>query len=197
MCAAGSTWTNMVLPITDPPWRGPRFFVVGQPELSGERGTSSREFNGVMAVARLIVVKVGDTEIEVETVQVAGTEATSGPMAKAAERALDAFGRAQEVIIEVARSTAEMIEKAGARARPDRVDVEFGLSFSVSGRVIMAGVAGDASLKVTLGYDIANRLEAPDQDRPESMAELVKAGRKDATASEPNDDERRSGPDNG
>ena len=35
--------------------------------------------------------------------------------------------------------------------------MEFGLKFSVSGGVIMAGVAGEASLKVTLGYDVAAR----------------------------------------
>ena len=75
----------------------------------------------------------------------------------AAGSVLEAFGRAQDAIIEVARSTAQMIEKAGAAARPDRVDVEFGLKFSASGTVIMAGVAGEASLKVTLGYDIAAR----------------------------------------
>jgi hypothetical protein len=40
------------------------------------------------------------------------------------------------------------------------VDVEFGLKFSASGTVIMAGVAGEASLKVTLGYDIAAGLTA-------------------------------------
>ena len=60
----------------------------------------------------------------------------------------------------MAKSTAQMIEKAGAAARPDRVDVEFGLKFSASGTVIMAGVAGEASLKVTLGYDIAARSTA-------------------------------------
>ena len=69
---------------------------------------------------------------------------------------LEAFGRAQDAILEVAKSTAGMIEKAGA-ARPDRVDVEFGLKFSASGGVIMAVVAGEASLKVTLGYDITAR----------------------------------------
>jgi hypothetical protein len=37
------------------------------------------------------------------------------------------------------------------------VEVEFGLKFSASGGVIMAGVAGEASLKVTLGYDVASR----------------------------------------
>jgi hypothetical protein len=112
---------------------------------------------GLVAASRLIPVRVGDIEIEVEAVPVAGTEATAGRAAKAAGNVLEAFGRAQDAIIEVARSTAEMIDRAGAAARPDRVDVEFGLKFSASGTVIMAGVAGEASLKVTLGYDVAAR----------------------------------------
>ena len=112
---------------------------------------------GVVAVNRLIPVRVGDIEIEVEAVPVAGTEPTSGKTARAAGSVLEAFGRAQEAIIEVAKSTAEMIEKAGAAARPDRVEVEFGLKFSASGTVIMAGVAGEASLKVTLSYDVTAR----------------------------------------
>ncbi len=112
---------------------------------------------GVVAANRLIPVRVGDIEIEVEAVPVAGTEATSGRATKAAGNVLEAFGRAQDAIIEVAKSTAEMIDRAGAAAQPDRVDVEFGLKFSASGGVIMAGVAGEASLKVTLGYDITAR----------------------------------------
>jgi len=112
---------------------------------------------GVVAANRLIVVRVGDVDLEVEAVPVTGTEATAGRPAKAAGTVLEAFGRAQDAIIEVAKSTAEMIGKAGAAARPDRVDVEFGLKFSASGGVILAGVAGEASLKVTLGYDVAAR----------------------------------------
>ena len=112
---------------------------------------------GVVAGSRVITVRVGDTEIEAEAVVVAGTEPTSGAAGRAAANVLGAFGRAQEAIIEVAKSTAQMIEKAGASARPDRVEVEFGLKFSASGGVIMAGVAGEASLKVTLGYDVASR----------------------------------------
>jgi Trypsin-co-occurring domain 1 len=111
----------------------------------------------VAAASRLIPVSVGDIEIEVEAVPVAGTEATSGRAERAAGSVLEAFGRAQDAIIEVAKSTAQMIERAGAAARPDRVDVEFGLKFSASGTVIMAGVAGEASLKVTLGYDVTAR----------------------------------------
>lgn len=110
-----------------------------------------------MVVGHLIPIKVGGIEIAVEAVQESGTQPTSSKTGKAAENVLGAFGRAQETIIEVAKSTAEMIDKAGAAARPDRVEVEFGLKFSVSGGVIMAGIAGEASLKITLGYDVATR----------------------------------------
>lgn len=123
-----------------------------------------------MAAGRLIPVRVGNIEIEVEAVPVVGTEATSGRAAKAAGSVLEAFGRAQDAIIEVARSTAQMIDRAGATARPDRVDVEFGLKFPASGGVIMAGVAGEASLKVTLGYDIATR---PVAEPPETAAPIA------------------------
>jgi hypothetical protein len=115
---------------------------------------------GVSAVAgaQLIPVRVGDIEIQVEAVVVAGTQPTSGgKTGKAAETVKDAFERAQETIIQVAKSTAEMIDRAGTAVRPDRVDVEFGLKFTASGGVIMAGVAGEASLTVTLGYDVASR----------------------------------------
>ena len=103
---------------------------------------------------QLIPVRVGDIVVEVEAVTAAGTQPTASP-AKAAEKVREAFGAAQETIVQIARSTAQMIDRAGAAARPDRVDVEFGLKFSASGGVIMAGVAGEASLKVTLSYDVA------------------------------------------
>ena len=112
-----------------------------------------------MGVAsQLIPVRVGDIQIEVEAVRAAGTEpSSSGKTERAAGSVLEAFTRAQDAILEVAKSTAQMIDRAGAAARPDRVEVEFGLKFSASGGVIMAGVAGEASLKVTLRYDIAAR----------------------------------------
>ena len=111
----------------------------------------------MVAGSRLIAVRVGGVVIEAEAVPVAGTEPTSGRVSKAAGEVTDAFARAQETIVEVAQSTAAVIERAGAAARPDRVEVEFGLKFSASGGVIMAGVAGEASLKVTLGYDVGAR----------------------------------------
>jgi hypothetical protein len=126
----------------------------------------------VVGAGRLIPVQVGDVRIEVETVPVAGSEATAGRAAKAAGGVVAAFSQAQDAIVEVARSTAQVIERAGTAARPDRIEVEFGLSFSASGGVIMAGVAGQASLKVTLSYDVGTRsassppAEAPPAEAP-------------------------------
>jgi hypothetical protein len=108
-----------------------------------------------MPVGRPISVQVGDAEVLVQTVLVAGTEPTAGRAQQALERAGEAFCRAQEIIVEVAKSTAEVIEKAAAKAaRPDHVEIEFGLSFSVTGGVIMvAGATGEATLRVLLSYD--------------------------------------------
>jgi hypothetical protein len=119
----------------------------------------------VVAKGRLIPVQVGDIQIEVEAISVTGTEPTSGRAARAAENVAEAFARAQDTIVEVAKSTARVIERAEGAARPDRVDVEFGLSFSASGGVIMVAVAG-ATLKITLGYDVGARSAAPLPEPP-------------------------------
>jgi NTP-dependent ternary system trypsin peptidase co-occuring protein len=110
-----------------------------------------------VAGAQPILVRVGDIDLLVETVPAAGTQPTAGRAQKAAERVGDAFTHAQETIVEVAKSTAEMIGKTTGAARPDRVEVGFGLKFSANGNVIMAGVAAEASLQVTLSYDISGR----------------------------------------
>lgn len=114
------------------------------------------------------MVRVGDIELEVETAVVAGSEATAGRVTRVAGNALEAFSRAQDVIAEVAKSTAVMIGSMTGAVRPDTVEVEFGLKFSASGGVIMAGVAGEASLTVTLGYGPRSR--APASPAPELTA---------------------------
>lgn len=102
---------------------------------------------------KAIPVRIGDIEVMVETTPVAGTEQTSRD---ATERVADAFDRAKETILEVAASTVDLIETAGARgARPDHLQVEFGLKFSVKGTVIVAGASGEATLVVRLTYDAA------------------------------------------
>lgn len=133
---------------------------------------------GVVATSRLIPVRVGDVVIEVEAVMIPGTEATVSRVAESAGgKVVEAFGRAQDAIVEVARSTAEMIDRVGDASRPDRVQVEFGLRFSVSGTVIMARVAGEATLKVTLGYDAASRPSAePGVTAPAGAPPAVSSG---------------------
>jgi hypothetical protein len=92
--------------------RGVRVLLADGCPLGGVLGV------GVVAVSRSIPVRVGGVEIEVEAVPAAGTEPTSGRMSKAAGNVTGAFGLAQETIIEVARSTTEMIERSGEAARP-------------------------------------------------------------------------------
>lgn len=99
-------------------------------------------------------MRVGDVEVLVETVPVAGSEPTSGRVDRAGQQVADAFDRAQETIVAVATRLAGTVGELAARSvRPDRVEVEFGLSFTAQGNVIVAGSSVAASLKITVGYD--------------------------------------------
>jgi hypothetical protein len=101
----------------------------------------------------VIPVRVGDVDVLATTVVVAGSEPTAS-VSQLAGRAGELFARAEDAIVGVAVSTAQVIGKAAARAaRPDRVEVEFGLSFTAKGGIVIGGVSGEASLKVTLSYD--------------------------------------------
>jgi len=102
-------------------------------------------------------MRVGDIELMVETIPVAGSEPTSRAT-EAADGVVDAFSRAQEAIVEVAASTAKAIAEAARRGtHPDRFEVEFGLGISAKGNVIVASASGQATLKVTLIYDAESR----------------------------------------
>jgi Trypsin-co-occurring domain 1 len=50
--------------------------------------------------------------------------------------------------------------------------VEFGLKFTASGGVIIAGIAGEASLAVTLGWDVNSRPGASEPAAPAPRAGL-------------------------
>jgi hypothetical protein len=102
---------------------------------------------------RLVPMRVGGIELLVETAPVAGSEQTA-KVGEAAGRVVDAFERAQEAIVEVAASTVDLLKQASDRgARPDHVEVQFGLKFSAQGHVILAGASAEASLTVKLVYD--------------------------------------------
>jgi Trypsin-co-occurring domain 1 len=97
-------------------------------------------------------VQVGDVELLVETVLVPGSEHTAS-LDDAGEKVLDAFDRAQAAIVALAGKVAGTVDELTARAaRPQRLEVQFGLSFSVEGRIIVAGATAEASLHVTVGY---------------------------------------------
>lgn len=107
---------------------------------------------GAPVVGRTIPVRVGGVEVLVETTPVAGTEQTSR-IDSAVDQVDGAFARAQATIVEIATSTVDAVRTAAARAaRPDQLEVEFGLKFSVKGDVIVAGASGEATLKVKLVY---------------------------------------------
>ena len=100
-------------------------------------------------------MRVGNVELLVETVAVAGSEPTSA-LDKAGRRVVDAFDRAEAAIVEVASSVAGTVAELAKRAaRPDQVVVEFGLKFSLQGDVVVASASGEASLTVTVTYDVS------------------------------------------
>ena len=116
---------------------------------------------------RYLPVQVGGLELLVETVRTGGNEPTSR-LGDVADQARDAFLRAQAAIVEIAASTVSAIQGAGERAaRPDAVEVEFGLKFSGKGNVIVAEASGEATLKVKLTYS-GREAEASSNDDPDA-----------------------------
>jgi hypothetical protein len=98
-------------------------------------------------------MKIGQVDVLVETATIAGSEHISRSSDVASE-VTDAYARAQQTILEVAASTADTLGKVSKRAaRPSALEVEFGLKFTATGNVIVAGVSGEATLRVKLTYD--------------------------------------------
>jgi Trypsin-co-occurring domain 1 len=123
------------------------------------------EWGRAMA-AQVLEIRIGDVDVLVETVPIAGSQQTSGRVGKVAKQTADAFAHAQDAILSVATSTAEMIAKTAARAaKPDRVEIEFGLRFSASGQVILGGVTGEGTLRVLLSYESKEK-GGPAESRP-------------------------------
>lgn len=107
-----------------------------------------------MVVGRVMPLNVDGVELWVETTPVAGSEPTSTRLDRAGEAVTEAFDRAQSAIVAVASATVDTIEQLGKRsARPQQVQVKFGLKFTAKGNVIVAGASGEATLEVTLTYN--------------------------------------------
>lgn len=100
-------------------------------------------------------MQVDGVELFIETKPgVAGSELTSGSRAaRATEAVLDAFDTAGTAIESIAGKVATTMSSLGRKGvAPQELTVEFGLSFTASGGVIVAGVEAQAALRVTLTY---------------------------------------------
>jgi hypothetical protein len=110
----------------------------------------------MLMAGRVESMRIGNVEVLVETTPVAGTEPTSA-VAKAQDRLADAFERAKDTIVAMGESTVDVIGRlADGAAHPAKVEVEFGLSFSAKGNVIVAEASAEATLKVKLVYDVSS-----------------------------------------
>ncbi|MEU7614388.1 CU044_2847 family protein [Micromonospora sp. NPDC049204] len=123
-------------------------------------------------MTQTVPVRVGDVEVLLEVVSVAGSQQTSAA-GRATDYVADAFERALSTVEEIAVSTARTVGRIGRRVgSPELVEVEFGVKVSAKGDVIVAGASGEASLKVKIVYGSAGRAEeAPERDQAVSEAE--------------------------
>lgn len=120
-------------------------------------------------MAQTVPVRVGDVEVLLEVVAMAGSQQTSAA-GRAADYVAGAFERAQSAVEEIAVSTAGTVGRIARRVgSPELVEVEFGVKVSAKGDVIVAGSAAEASLKVKIVYGAANDRKAPpDEVVPEA-----------------------------
>ena len=103
--------------------------------------------------SNVVPIQIGDAQVLIEVVSVAGTEPTSKP-GDAAQKVLGAFETVKDTIVDMAVSTKEVIDKTVDRAvRPDHLEIQFGLKVSAQGNVIVAGASAEASITVKLTYD--------------------------------------------
>lgn len=109
----------------------------------------------VMGVDAGFVVPVNfsgvDVLVQATEVSVVGSEPTS-----AASRVVAAYAQAEEAILGVAESVAGTVAKlAEGVGSPQQVQVQFGVSVSLEGDVLVVKGTSAATLAITLTYDRA------------------------------------------
>src|SRR5213082_3638922 len=91
-----------------------------------------------------------DVLVQASAVSVAGSEPTS-----AADRVRDAYQRAEPAVLGMARSLAGTVDRlVDEGAHPRTVEVEFGLAVSLGGDIVVVKGTTEATLKVTLTYEV-------------------------------------------
>lgn len=97
---------------------------------------------------------VGEEELLVEVRSFeGGSENTSRTLDSARDAIVNGYQRVQSAIIAIGESTRSTINQlANSAAKPEELQIKFGLKFSAQGNVIIAGAAAEANLEVTLKY---------------------------------------------
>lgn len=94
-----------------------------------------------------------DVLVQAAQVVVVGTEPTS-----ATKKVLEAYEKAEQAIIGLGTSVAETIGKMKrAGSQPKQVELAFGLSFTTEGNVWVVKGGMEATLSVTLTYEVGGQ----------------------------------------
>ena len=105
---------------------------------------------GMSQQSLALPMRFGGVEVLVQAVDVrqAGTEETS-----TADKLVDLYEKAESAIIGVARSVAGTIRTLATDvANPSSVEVEFGLSVSTEGKLVVVTGTVEANLSVKIAY---------------------------------------------
>ena len=101
---------------------------------------------------RLVQAHLGNRDIFIDAVVQPGTEPTSASE-EVAGRVLQAFDSAKDVISDLAERVSDSVTAlAEQAASPEEFTVEFGLSVTTTGSVILASASTAATLAITLTY---------------------------------------------
>ncbi len=120
-----------------------------------------------MAIA-VMPLRIGDTELLVEVVQVAGSEPTARRN-NAGRRATEAFESAREAIVALVDSATRLTgELADRSIATESLQLEFGLKFSTQGNVIIA--SGSAEAALTIRFTLPGAAGRPDGRPPTAQA---------------------------
>ena len=107
------------------------------------------------ATTNIIPARIGQEDVLVEAVVVAGTEKLSSK-GRAVDRVQTMLDGAQSVIRSFAEETAGTVAQIRRTVgSPDEVSVALGLSFATTGKIIIASSTASASITVTLTYRAA------------------------------------------
>jgi hypothetical protein len=110
---------------------------------------------------KALEVKVRNTDIlfaAVDDVEILQKSSEDIPVAPASreERVLDAYKAAKDVIGAIAEDVGEHLRSIARIRRPQKAEMEFGISFSGEAKALVLSGKGEATLKVKLIWDLAS-----------------------------------------